>query len=297
MSQTTLSILVLTHNDSRFLEGCFRSIEQHVTCPFEVILVDNGSSEKLSDSLTARFPWLRVIRSEKNLGFNAGNNLAARNANGKYLLLLNADTILLSDVAPVINLLESDLKIGVVGAEAHDADGALRPSAGRFPRALRLWLFRSLWMKAKPRLAMGSSELHAYKVDWVEGSFLATTAKQWNAIGGFDERNFLFGNDVNFCRSTSQRGLAVVQCTAVKYIHFCGFGLSRMGQHYAGFRDYHRKFSGPLERRVADLVLWAGLIARILVYGLWYRATRNKGVGEKFRRFAEVRRNWVQLRP
>lgn len=291
----TLSILVLTYNDGRFLEGCLDSVKRHVTCPFEVILVDNGSSEKLSDTLTVQFPWLRIIRSETNLGFNAGNNLAARNANGDYLLLLNIDTVLLSDVVPAINLLQGDLKIGVVGAQAYGASGDLRPSAGRFPKASRLWLFRSLWMK--PTLAWGPSELNAFKVDWVEGSFLATTLKHWRDVGGFDEKNFLFGNDVNFCRSTAQRGLAVVQCTATKYVHFCGYGESRMGRLYAGFRDYHKKFSTPAEQQMADLVLRAGLIARIVVYGLWYRMTRNKMIGEKFQRFSEVRRNWAQLTP
>jgi GT2 family glycosyltransferase len=290
-----LSILVLTHNDGRFLEGCLDSIERHVTCPFEVILVDNGSSEKPSETFTVRFPWLRIIRSETNLGFNAGNNLAARNATGEYLLFLNIDTVLLSDVVPAISLLQSDLKIGAVGAQAQGTNGEPRPSAGHFPKACRLWLFQSLWMR--PRVPWGPRQLQAFKVDWVEGSFLATSLKHWKAVGGFDEKNFLFGNDVNFCRSTSQCGLAVVLSTAVKYVHFGGYGLSRMGHLYAGFRDYHRKFSTPTEQHRADLVLRTGLIARILVYGLWYRATRNERIGEKCQRFSEVRKNWAQLTP
>jgi len=292
---TLLSILLLTHNDGRYLEGCLSSIQEHVTCPFEVILVDNASSERISDSLLGRFPWLRVIRSEKNIGFNAGNNLAAKNANGEYLLCLNIDTILLSDVVPAITLLQSDLKIGAVGARAQGADGELRPSAGRFPKALRLWLFSSLWVK--PKVAWGPSQLQAFKVDWVEGSFLATTLKYWKSIGGFDEKNFLFGNDVNFCRSISQSGLVVVQCTAVKYVHFGGYGVSRMGHLYAGFRDYHKKFSSPTERQTADVVLRAGLIARIIVFGLWYRVTKNERIGEKWRHFMEVQRDWARLTP
>jgi N-acetylglucosaminyl-diphospho-decaprenol L-rhamnosyltransferase len=292
MHSTLLSILVLTHNHEKFLAGCLDSIQRYVSCPFEVILVDNASQEP-SDSLTARYPWLRVIRSEKNLGFNAGNNLAARNANGEHLLLLNVDTVLLSDVVPAIALLRSDLKIGAVGAEAHGVAGEIRPSAGRFPKAHRLWLFRNLWMK--PKISLGPSQLRAFKVDWVEGSFLVTTLELWNAVGGFDEKNFLYGNDVEFCRSASDRGLAVVQCTATKYIHFGGYEVSRVGQLYAAFRAYHRKFSTPLEQRMADLVMRAGLIARILVYGLWFRATKNKKIGEKYQRFVEVRRNWAHL--
>jgi GT2 family glycosyltransferase len=290
-----LSILMLMYNDGKFLEGCLKSIEKNISCSFEVVLVDNGSSEPVPDEITKRYQWLRVIRSEKNLGFNVGNNLAAKNAKGKYILLLNIDTVLLSDVSPAVRSLESNLKIGVVGAEAYGSSRELRPSAGHFPTWWRLWLFRSLWIK--PRVAYGPGELHAFKVDWVEGSFLMTSLENWTKIGGFDEKNFLFGNDVDFCRSTTDRGLAVVQCTEVKYVHFCGFGVSRMGNIYAGFREYHQKFSSPLERRMANFALRAGLVARILAYGLCYRLTRNAGIGDKFRRFAEVRRNWAQLTP
>jgi hypothetical protein len=114
------------------------------------------------------------------------------------------------------------------------------------------------------------------------------------AIGGFDEKNPLFGNDINFCRSTLGRGLAVVHCTDVKYTHFGGYGVNRMGHLYAGFRGYHRKFSNPSERLMADIVLRAGLIARILVYGLWFTLTKNASIGEKYQRFADVHRNWAQ---
>lgn len=295
MTSPTLSILILHFNGKKYLEGCLESIRKQVSCSFEVILVDNGSPEPVDEEVLDRFPWLRLIRSERNLGFNAGNNLAARNARGKYILLLNLDTVLLSDLQPSVRLLASDSKIGVVGAEAYAAPRELRPSAGHFPAWWRLWLFSSLW--TKPQVPYGPSELNAFKVDWVEGSFLMTSIENWNQIGGFDEKNFLYGNDVDFCRSTADRGLVVVQCTDSKYIHFCGFGTSRMGNLYAGFREYHEKFSGPLERRMANFVLRVGLLARILAYGLLYSVTRNAELGDKFRRFTEVRRNWAHLTP
>ncbi len=295
MDSPILSILVLTHNDRKYLEGCLQSIQERVSCSFEVILVENGSSESVPSEILKRYPWLKLIRSEKNLGFNAGNNLAAANAKGRFILLLNIDTILMTDVAPALQVLESNLNIGVVGAEAHDNLGNWRPSAGHFPRWWRLWRFRNLWIK--PRVHYGPIELQAFLVDWVEGSFLMTSLENWKEIGGFDEKYFLFGNDLNFCRSAAERGMEVVHCVAVQYVHYCGFGMSRIGNLYAGFREYHKRFSGPLERGMANFVLRAGLIARILAYGLWYRLTKNAGAGDRFRRFAEVRRDWAQLMP
>src|SRR5215472_6701894 len=118
MSERLLSIAILTYNDTEFLEGCLGSIREHVSCPFEAILLDSGTSKPVPAGITDRYPWLRVHRSDKNLGFNAGYNLAARNARGEYLLLLTIDTILSNAIEPAIRLLESDPHIGVVGAEA-----------------------------------------------------------------------------------------------------------------------------------------------------------------------------------
>jgi len=291
-----LSILVLTHNDSnKFLDGCLRSIAEKVSCPYEIILVDNGSPENDCAEFAGQYPWIRLIRSEKNLGFNAGNNLAARWARGKYLLLLNVDTILLTDVAPAVRLLESNHHIGVVGAQAYSPSHQVLFSAGRFPRAWRLWLFRSLFLR--PRVRYGPEESHTYKVDWVEGSFLMTSAENWGGVGGFEEQNPLYGNDVDFCKSTLARGLAAVQCVDVKYIHYGGFGVSRMKYLYAAFRRYHEKFSGRTEQCAANLVLRAGLIARILVYGFWRRLTKNQQIEEKFFRFIDVHRTWAEKIP
>jgi len=306
MTDTLLSILILTYNDGKFLEGCLNSIREHVSGSFEVILVNNGSSEPIPEGITDRYPWLRVIQSEENLGFNAGNNLAASTAKGKHILLLNIDTILLTDVTTAIGLLESDLRIGVVGAKAYCDSGEPRPSAGHFPDAMRLWYFRSLW--SRPSGFYGPKEMQAHRVNWVEGSFLMTTAEHWAALGGLDDKNFYYGNrvpgkhpepltDVDFCRRTSERGLEVVQCSGVKYIHFGGFTVSEMGHLYAGFRCYHRKFSRPLERLMADIVLRVGLVARISVYGIWYGVTRNARIRDKFRNFVNVHRNWARINP
>jgi GT2 family glycosyltransferase len=124
-----------------------------------------------------------------------------------------------------------------------------------------------------------------------------TSAENWAAVGGFEEQSPLYGNDIDFCYTTRERGLAAVQCADTKYIHYGGFGVSRMKYLYAGFRRYHEKFSSRTEQFAANLVLRAGLIARILVYGLWGRMTKNKKIGEKLSQFIEVHRTWAQRVP
>ncbi|HEV3307953.1 MAG TPA: glycosyltransferase family 2 protein [Candidatus Sulfotelmatobacter sp.] len=291
---TTVSILLVCYNARNFLEDCLNSIREKVTVPYEVILLDNGSSDDTAGFIAQRFPWVRLVRSEENLGFIRGNNLAAQQAQGKYYLLLNSDTILLGDIAPAVRLLESLFGIGIVGGEMYGAHRQLRPSAGRFPRAWYLWRFASLWVEARRMPHFGAPEWHAFQVDWVEGSFLMTSAENWQAVGGLDESNFFYGDDIDFCRSTRQRGLATVQCSEIQYVHFGGFEPSRTGYIYAGFRHYHQKFSSNFERLLADAILRFGLLVRIVLYGLRYRITGDAILGDRFRHFLKVHSSWAR---
>ena len=138
-----LSILIVNYNGRRFIPDCLGSLRERVSLPHEVILVDNGSADGSADLVRSEFPEVRLIAEGRNHGFTAGNNLAAREARGAYLLLLNTDTILLDDPEPAVALLEQEPDIGVVGARMVDARRAYRPSTGHFPRPGRLIRIRS----------------------------------------------------------------------------------------------------------------------------------------------------------
>jgi GT2 family glycosyltransferase len=293
MYDNMVSILLVCYNAKHFLPDCLNSIRDRVTVPYEVILLDNASVDGTADVVRTEFSWVRLLRSEENLGFTKGNNFAARYARGKYYLLLNPDTVLLSDIAPAIRLLESDRRVGIVGAEMYGANHERRSSTGHFPRAMLLWKFGWLWSDPRKR-PYGEPSLKAFQVDWVEGSFLLTTADNWRALGGLDESNFFYGDDVEFCRSTADHRLTTVHCTDIKYVHFGGYEASRLAYIYAGFRRYHRKFSSYPEQLLADAILRLGLFVRIGVFGVRYLVTRDKSVGEKFRRCIQVHKSWKQ---
>jgi GT2 family glycosyltransferase len=289
----TVSILLVCYNARRFLRDCLTSIRAQVPGLYEVVLLDNGSTDGTREFVTEHFPWVRFIRSDENLGFIKGNNVAAHSARGKFYLLLNSDTVLMSDIKPAIRLLETDPHIGIVGAQMYGAHNERRPSTGHFPKAMLLWKFGWLWSSPEKH-PYGNSGLKAFRVDWVEGSFLLTTAENWRALGGLDESNFNYGDDVEFCRSTANRGLLTVHCADAKYVHFGGYDPSKLGYLYAGFRRYHRKFSSYPEQLLADAVLRIGLFIRIVVFGAWYVLQRSDAAREKFRRCVDVHKHWKQ---
>jgi GT2 family glycosyltransferase len=290
---TLLSILIINWNGARYLYDCLDSLRAKISIPFETIVVDNNSSDGSPDVVAQRYPWVKLIRSADNLGFAAGNNLAARHATGEYLLLLNNDTVLQTDVADAVAALDADPAIGAVGAAMFGGDGGPRFSSAHFPSPARLWRFASIWFAPGPGDARATpAGPKLYRCDFVEGSFLMTRASAWQQLGGMDERNYMYGDDVEYCRGLLGLGLVTVHCPSVRYTHFGGYTHARMGYLFGGFRRYHRKFSSRAVQMQADLVLHAGLVLRIPWY--WARAAVKRDATSRLalRYGLETLRNW-----
>jgi GT2 family glycosyltransferase len=291
---TLLSILIINWNGSRHIETCLVSIREKVTVPHEVIVFDNNSTDGSSAMIAEHFPQIKLIRSSENLGFAKGNNLAAHHARGQYLLLLNNDTILQSDIADAVNVLERDPRIGAVGAAMFGGDGMRRLSCAHFPSPARLWLFSSIWFDPArtQRPWPSSSNVLLYRSDYVEGSFLMTRTDAWRQLGGMDENNFMYGDDVEYCRSLIDLGLLTVHVPSVRYTHFGGYNHTRMGYLFGGFRRYHRRFSTRWVRLHAEFVLRVGLLLRIPWYWLRSIFRKDEESLNAFRHALEVNRNW-----
>ena len=102
-----LSILIVSHNSKHYLADCLDSIARFAPSGTEVILADNSSSDGSIEFVAREYSWVRTIRIERNLGFSAANNLAAKEARGRFLLLLNPDTILIAPISPALDWLDS----------------------------------------------------------------------------------------------------------------------------------------------------------------------------------------------
>ncbi len=291
-----LSVLLVSYQSRRFLDDCLAAVQRHLQVAYEVILVDNASPDGTAAYVREHHPWVRLIESDTNLGFTGGNNLAARAALGQYLLLLNCDTILLTDMSAGIHILENDPRIGVVGARMYGVHGEHRANTGHFPVPWRLWKFTLQWSEplAQP---YGPPEFSAFRHDWVEGSCLLTTRANWEEVGGMDESGFMYTEDVEFCGHTLQVGRLTVQCTKLMYLHFGGYSVERMAYLYAGYRRFHASYSDAATQRRADLVLRLGLVPRIAVFGALAAVTRGPEYQAKYERFRDVWRRWQELAP
>jgi N-acetylglucosaminyl-diphospho-decaprenol L-rhamnosyltransferase len=235
----------------------------------EVIVVDNASHDDTPAQIAAHFPWVRVIASDKNLGFTGGNNRGFAASHGRFIYFLNPDTELTYLQSPISQSLAYSLyaaitpdpTIGVIGPQLRYADGAPQPSARRFPTP---WtgIFESTWLgRAWPsnpwarKLLMADWPAdRAGEVDWLVGAALLCRREALDAVatpdGPFDEGFFMYSEELDLCRRIQQAGWRIVYEPTALVIHHEGKSSEQVStQRHIRFNTskvrYWRKWFGP----------------------------------------------------
>lgn len=241
MKNKTLSIIIVNYNGGKFLKDCLNSIYKNcINENFEIIIVDNNSSDNSISIIKEFYSDCILIQSKKNLGFAKGNNLGVKNCSGKYVLLLNNDTILLDDITPSINILEKNKEIGLLGIKMLDKDLKYEKSAGKFPNLLSLLFFSKLFFNKKS-FSSGVFSKDIIEVDWIQGSFLLTKKSLYSEVKGLDDDYFMYVEDVDFCKKIEKLNKKRVYYSKQSYIHFGGFNSSRKKMLIDGYVLYVKK--------------------------------------------------------
>jgi GT2 family glycosyltransferase len=220
-----LAVIVVSHNQERWLPRCLATLLEHAQgLSLDVVVVDNGDTRAACELVEREFPQARAIASE-NRGYAHANNLALATCDARWALFLNPDTELLEgSLAELVAGLAAD--VGIAGARQLDDEGAVIPTMRRFPSALvalgdSLGLERLPWRPGR----LGERELrleryaHAFEGDWTIGSFLLIRREALDAVGGFDERFFLYSEEVDLCLRVRRAGWKVVHSPAVTLRH------------------------------------------------------------------------------
>lgn len=244
MDKIDLSIIIVTYNCEKYIKNCLDSvIKASYDINYEIIIFDNDSKDKTTSIIEAEHKKARLIRSRSNLGFAKGNNEAVKISRGKYILLLNHDTILLNHISKALNIVKYDNKIGALGIKMLNKEKGYERSAGKFPNPYQLIKFSLLNIKSE-EFVTGNFKTPEIlrKVDWITGAFLLTRKKYWNKVKGLDEQYFMYVEDVDFCKKLELIGKQVVFLPSISFIHFIGFNKTREILLIKGYRIYADKF-------------------------------------------------------
>jgi GT2 family glycosyltransferase len=232
-----ISVILLTRNTCQQTRDAIQSaLSSADNLAKEIHVIDNASTDDTPAVLPAVFPQIHYTRMDRNLGFARGVNLAARQATGDFLLLLNSDARLAPDALGLaVDWMRANPRCGIVGAQLLHPDGRKQTSIGKFPTLATELLNQNLLRRILPRRYPGKEQTISapLEVEWVIGAFLLVRRQVWNALGGLDERFFFYFEEADFCLRARQSGAATVHLPQVRVWHGQGHTSK---QHYAGAR-------------------------------------------------------------
>jgi len=225
------SVIMLSFNTRKLLRKSLSSlITSAADTDAEIIVVDNASHDGSADMVAAEFPQVRLIRAPHNLGFAGGNNLGREAAQGEFLVLVNSDAFIEPGALKLgLQRMRNNPRVGLAGGLLVGRDQRPEPSARRFPSPLNDLLSLSGFAARYPhsrffgRFDRTWANPHdAARVDWVPGAFCIIRRSALEQTGFFDERFFLYYEEVDLCRRLRKAGWSVWYWPDLKAVHWGG---------------------------------------------------------------------------
>lgn len=226
-----LSVVIVSFNTCQLLIDCLKHVllaTQDLLA--EIIVVDNNSKDGSADRVAEEFPNIRLIKNSVNLGFAAANNEAFKIAKGRYIVLLNSDAFPQKEALKIaLNKIEKSKDVGLAGALLTFPDGSWQPSARLFPSVLNAFLeISGLADKFRRSSFFGrynrtwASPTQPCDTDWVPGAFSIFPKKILDEVGDFDERFFLYYEEIDLCKRIKKAGYRICYWPDVRVTHLGG---------------------------------------------------------------------------
>ena len=270
-----IEFVVVAYRSSGELTGCLDSIAVYAPAGSEVVVVDNASPDDSATIAGSRPIPPRIVSSATNLGFGGGCNLGAANSSADALFFLNPDARLRPGAtALLLAALEGDSALAVVGPRVIDPTGESRAASAGAEPSLRSNLGHFLALGRIPGIGRFFKPVYLAdcrtrnRPDWVSGAAMLVRKSAYDEIGGFDERIFMYMEDVDLCRRFREKGWAVGYEPDAVVEHVMGHSQStdQPIRWYAAYHSYIAAHRGPLHARAASLVAAFGMGLRALAY-------------------------------
>lgn len=258
-----LSVIIVAFNSETFIKKCLELVLKNNPEDSEVIVIDNKSTDNTKEVIKGFTPKVRFIESDKNLGFGKAVNLAAGQAQGKYLFLLNPDAFLKKPmIGELIDFYENTPNVGIVFPKLITLDGRVQPSVRKLP---------TIWGAIKEFIFSIQHEYTQYtpnqnipvEIEAAYGAAALITKDLFLKLGGFDEKFFMYYEDVDLCRRIRNLGFKVYFYPNASIEHMVGGVISpfkRSDLNNQSLVKYH----GFLTATILNLIFWVPRIKRRL---------------------------------
>jgi len=271
-----LSIIIVNFKSKDFTHDCVKSIYQNTEkIKYEIIVVDNNSGDGCIEMLAEKYPDVIGYANKENAGFAKGNNIGINMAKGRYLLLLNPDTIILENALDkMVQYMDTNTQAGIAGCRVENPDATLQRACRRSIPTPKVAFFRfsglsKLFPKSK---LMGKYNLsyidenQETEVDAVSGAFLMCRKEVVKQINGLDEDYFMYAEDIDFCFRAKQHGWKVMYYPGARITHFKGQSSKHMSMratkaYYDSMAIFFKK---NFEKQTNFLLI------PIIYFGIWF---------------------------
>ena len=243
-----LSVIILNYNVRYFLEQCVFSVQKALeNMDGEIIVVDNNSSDDSCAMMKEKFPNVRLIENNENLGFPKGNNIGVAEAKGKYICILNPDTVVAEDTFEKVIARHEAIssEVGIIGCKLIDGTGSFLPESKRSiptPWVAFTKIFGLYKMFPKSSLfnkyyAQHINENQSGEVDVLVGAFMVMKRDLYLEVGGFDENCFMYSDDIDLSYMVKKLGKQNYYFANTTVIHYKGESTVRDGLYMKRFRE------------------------------------------------------------
>ncbi len=260
-SAIDISIIIVTWNTAKITKKCIDTINTHLSSSlsYEIIVADNDSQDNTAD-LISKLPHVTYFNTSSNLGFSKANNLAVAKSHGQYLFFLNSDMELFDDhLISMFNFLKSNPQIGLIGPQFLNPDHTIQASA--FPNQNFINAFKEFFLNIPSYSKYFPSSTNPCSVWALSGGAMLINKNLFHKIGDWNEKYFMYFEDLDLCRQIRKQGLQIFYFPDFKVVHHHGASGSKLASSDLQWRrlipgsiQYH----GYLIHTAINSIIWAG---------------------------------------
>nr|WP_154894976.1 glycosyltransferase family 2 protein [Paenibacillus xylanexedens] len=299
-----VSIIIVNYNTRQLTLDCLASVYKSITSyQYELIVVDNASHDGTVEAIRDAYPEVRLIANRDNTGFAVANNQGMEIAKGRYILLLNSDTVVQKDTLDImIGFMDSHPELGASGCKVILPDGSLDKACKRgFPTPSASFYYAfgiSRMFPDRPQFnqyQLGHlSPDDEYPVDCLVGAFMLVRRETIDQVGGLDETFFMYGEDIDWCYRIKEAGWGIYYYPRTYIVHYKGASARRkpmkiIYEFHRAMWVFHRKHYAKRYGILTNTAVWLGISLKFSLSLIRNKLIRPAAQKELSSRGAEVR--------
>lgn len=271
-----MSIILVCWNNKAYLEPCLNSIyEGGLRSSFDIVVVDNGSTDGSQAMLREKFPEVIIIQNDHNVGLGKASNQGIEATNGRHILLLNNDTVVNGpSLDAMVDYLDQNPDVGAVGGQLLNADGTVQSCYSGFPNLVEEFLIATrLGEMLRPGYPANVTDKEIRSVDWMGSACLMVRRQALDTVGLLDEEYFIYGDETDLQYRLKKAGWKNYYLPQATTIHYGGRSMNRWGRRkmvYRGHMLFYQKNYGPLRTLALRILLGSLSLIKLLVWAVAY---------------------------